>query len=141
MLHQQTKNTVLALGQALVLALPLACVLAVSSAALAGPAAAGVHPPPRAATASMSPAPGGDALDPGGTPPGPGDLIQAGAQEDNIYRPVRLDVRHIVWFEPGQRGLVEAHPLVMGLAAMALATVTLLFFFLRGIKRPRDGDI
>lgn len=71
-------------------------------------------------------------------PPSPDEVLQP---DEHIYRPVRLEVRKIVWFDPGQRGLLEAHPLVMGLAAMALATVTLLFFFLHGIKRPKDGDI
>ncbi len=71
-------------------------------------------------------------------PPPPDEVLQP---EEHVYRPVRLEVRKIVWFAPGQRGLMEAHPLVMGLAAMALATVTLLFFFLRGVKRPKDGDI
>lgn len=70
--------------------------------------------------------------------PSPDEVLQP---DEHIYRPVRLEVRKIVWFEPAQRGLIEAHPLVMGLAAMALATVTLLFFFLHGIKRPKDGDI
>lgn len=75
---------------------------------------------------------------PNGDRPSPDEVLQP---EEHIYRPVQLEVRKIVWFEPGQRGLIEAHPLVMGLAAMALATVTLLFFFLHGIKRPKDGDI
>jgi len=57
------------------------------------------------------------------------------------YRPVRLQVGEIIWLNPGQQGFIEAHPLIMGLAAMALATVTLLFFFLRGIKRPRNEDL
>lgn len=76
--------------------------------------------------------------DPNGDPPSPDEVLQP---DEHIYRSVRLEVRNIVWFEPGQRGLIEAHPLVMGLAAMALATVTLLFFFLHGIKRPKDGEI
>jgi hypothetical protein len=71
-------------------------------------------------------------------PPSPDEVLQP---EEHVYRPVRLEVRQIVWFDPGQRGLIEAHPLVMGLAAMALATVTLLFFFLRGIRRPKGGDL
>lgn len=60
--------------------------------------------------------------------------------DDVIYHPVEVEVIGMVWFGPGQRGLIEAHPLVMGLGVMALATVTLLFFFLRGVKRPRDND-
>lgn len=71
-------------------------------------------------------------------PPSPDDVL---SPDDHVYRPVVLETRKIVWFEPAQRGLIQAHPLVMGLAAMALATVTLLFFFLRGIKRPKDGDL
>jgi hypothetical protein len=57
------------------------------------------------------------------------------------YRPVRLQVGEIIWLDPGQQGIIDAHPLIMGLAAMALATVTLLFFFLRGVKRPRNEDL
>jgi hypothetical protein len=83
--------------------------------------------------------PNGDpSTPPNGDPPSPDEVLQP---DEHIYRPVWLEVREIVWFEPGQRGLIEAHPLVMGLAAMALATVTLLFFFLHGIKRPKDKDI
>jgi hypothetical protein len=60
---------------------------------------------------------------------------------DAFYRRIDLEVTELVWLEPGQRGLIEAHPLIMGLAAMALATVALLFFFLRGVKRPKDEDL
>lgn len=60
--------------------------------------------------------------------------------DDGVYHPIPLESRHILWFEPGQQGLIEANPLVMGLAAMALATVTLLFFFLRGIRRPPGSE-
>lgn len=75
---------------------------------------------------------------PNGDPPSPDEMLQP---DEHTYRPVHLEVRKIIWFEPGQRGLIEAHPLVMGLAAMALATVTLLFFFLRGVKRVKDGKL
>ncbi len=111
-----------------------------------------VMAPPMSAGMATGMAPGMDApMDPGmqpatngppngahSDPPPPDDVLQP---DDHVYRPVLLEVRKIVWFEPGQRGLLEAHPLVMGLAAMALATVTLLFFFLRGVKRPKSGDI
>ena len=69
----------------------------------------------------------------------PPDAVPA-APEDPPYRRLLLDAQGPVWLEPGQRGFIEAHPLLMGLAAMALATVTLLFFFLRGIKRPEDKE-
>ena len=77
-------------------------------------------------------------------PPSADDSLDSddpSASEDPTYRPVYLSVRNIVWYDAGQRGLIEAHPLVMGLAAMALATVTLLFFFLHGVKRPKDREI
>ena len=99
---------------------------------------------PAAMAGGMAPAPmaggmaaPGDAATPADTP-SPGDVLQP---EEHIYRPVILEVRKIVWFDPAQNGLIEAHPLVMGLAAMALATVTLLFFFLRGVKRPKGEDV
>ncbi|MFH2010487.1 MAG: hypothetical protein ABI333_28060 [bacterium] len=92
---------------------------------------------PMARPASTGVAPAGNGSEPRDTP-GPGDVVQS---DELLYQPVRLEVRKIVWYEPGQRGLIEAHPLVMGLAAMALATVTLLFFFLRGVKRPKDGNL
>lgn len=85
----------------------------------------------------MRPAPAAGAP-PNADPPSPDEVLQP---DDHVYRPVLLEVRRIVWFEPAQRGLIEAHPLVMGLAAMALATVTLLFFFLHGVKRPKDKEL
>jgi len=94
-------------------------------------------PPGPAMDAGMRPPPNATGH-PNADPPSPNEVLPP---EEHNYRPVRLEVRKIIWFEPGQRGLIEAHPLVMGLAAMALATVTLLFFFLHGIKRPKDGDI
>lgn len=69
----------------------------------------------------------------------PPDAVPA-PPEEHVYRRISLETQGIVWLEPGQRGIIEAHPLVMGLAAMALATVTLLFFFLRGVKRPDDKE-
>jgi hypothetical protein len=92
---------------------------------------------PGAMSSAMQPV-GDAAAHPNGDPPSPDEVLQP---DGHSYRPVRLEVRKIIWFDPGQRGLIEAHPLVMGLAAMALATVTLLFFFLRGIKRPKDGEL
>ncbi len=71
-------------------------------------------------------------------PPLDADLLPP---EQRPYRSIQLEAQGITWLEPGQAGLIEAHPLVMGLAAMALATVTLLFFFLRGVKRPRNEDL
>lgn len=70
----------------------------------------------------------------------PPDAVAA-PPEGDYYRRIDLEVSGLLWMEPAQRGLIEAHPLVMGLAAMALATVTLLFFFLRGVKRPKDGEL
>lgn len=60
--------------------------------------------------------------------------------EERPYERIRLEVVGLRWLGPGQQGLIEAHPLVMGLAAMALATVALIFFFLRGVKRPRPDE-
>jgi hypothetical protein len=105
------------------------------------PGPAGEDPRARAG-ASSGDAPEGEAGQPGaeGADEPPADAEPA-APLQKPYRPVQLEVGEIIWLDPGQRGLIEAHPLVMGLAAMALATVTLLFFFLRGIKRPRDEEL
>lgn len=73
-----------------------------------------------------------------GEPDEPPPDAEPAPPEEPTWRPIELEATGITWLGPGQRGLIEAHPLVMGLAAMALATVTLLFFFLRGVKRPRD---
>lgn len=60
--------------------------------------------------------------------------------EDQPYESIRIEVVGLRWLGPGQQGVIEAHPLIMGLAAMALATVALIFFFLRGVKRPRPEE-
>jgi len=98
---------------------------------------------PAFARAAEAPAPGGsrtvtvedDSID--ADVPAARELSDS---DDGLYHPITLEARHILWFEPGQQGLIEANPLVMGLAAMALATVTLLFFFLRGIRRPPSSE-
>jgi hypothetical protein len=115
---------------------------AVMARAMAGPGGAPTATPKTDGMAAPMTAGAPMATDAGAPPesdpPSPGEVLQP---EEHVYRPVVLEVRQIVWFDPGQRGLIEAHPLVMGLAAMALATVTLLFFFLRGLRRPKGGDI
>lgn len=119
-----------------------------AAAGAPAPPPAGPAPAPPAATRPGSTAPEGAATEAApkagsanGTAEEPPPDAVAAPPEGDFYRRIDLEVTGLLWMEPGQRGLIEAHPLVMGLAAMALATVALLFFFLRGIKRPKGEDL
>jgi hypothetical protein len=49
------------------------------------------------------------------------------------------DVKGLEWSGPAQRGCVEADPFVMWVAISFVTIVVILYFFLRGVKKPSHG--
>ena len=49
------------------------------------------------------------------------------------------ELKGLEWSGPAQRGCVEADPFVMWVAISFVTIVVILYFFLRGVKKPSHG--
>jgi len=49
------------------------------------------------------------------------------------------EIRGLEWSGPGQQGFIEADPFVMWMAITFVTIIVILYFFLRGVKKPTHG--
>lgn len=72
--------------------------------------------------------------------PDAGISLKAGSDLAGTALVPSFTAERLNWAGPLQQGCIEADPFVMWVAVTFVTIVTILFFFLRGVKRPTSRE-